>query len=61
MDASHQRVPPALGTAAAFAWRILVVGAAVFVLGLAVARLRLVFVPIFVALLATTFLMPPAA
>ncbi len=61
MQTSQAAVPRPLAIAAAFAWRILVVGAAVFVLGLVVARLRLVVVPIFVALLATTFLMPPAA
>ena len=54
-------VPGSLRTAAAIAWRILVLAAAVFVLGLAVARLRLVVMPLFGALLAATFLVPPVA
>jgi hypothetical protein len=52
-------VPASLRVAAALAWRILVVAAFLLVLGLAVARLRLVVVPSFIALLLAAFLTPP--
>ncbi len=64
MNARHEHepndsVPRSLRIAAALAWRILVVAAFLLVLGLAVARLRLVVVPSFVALLLAAFLTPP--
>jgi predicted PurR-regulated permease PerM len=52
-------VPASLRVAAALAWRILVVAAFLLVLGLAVARLRLVVIPSFIALLLAAFLTPP--
>lgn len=52
-------VPRSLSVAAAIGWRILVVVAVLVVLGLAVARLRLVVVPTFVALLLAAFLVWP--
>jgi putative heme transporter len=54
-------VPSSLRTTAAIAWRVLVLAAVVFLLGLAVARLRLVVLPLFGALLAATFLAPPVS
>jgi predicted PurR-regulated permease PerM len=54
-------VPSSLRTAAAIAWRVLILAAVVFLLGLAVARLRLVVLPVFGALLAATFLAPPVS
>ncbi len=52
------QVPPWLAQAAALAWRILVVVAAGSLLVIAVVRLRVLFIPAFVALLATTVLAP---
>jgi putative heme transporter len=51
-------VPSSLRTAAAIAWRVLVLAVAVYALGRAVAELRLVVLPLFGALLAATFLTP---
>jgi putative heme transporter len=54
-------VPRSLRVATAVAWRVLVLAVAIFLLGLAVARLRLVVLPFFIAILAATFLAPPTA
>lgn len=53
-------VPPALQTAAAVGWRVLVVAAALILAALILARLTLVFIPFVIALLLATFLVPPA-
>jgi predicted PurR-regulated permease PerM len=55
-----ESVPRSLRIAAGVAWRILVLVAFLVVLGLAVSRLRLVVLPLFLAVLAATVLMPPA-
>ena len=52
-------VPPSLRLAAAIAWRLLVIAAAIAVVALIVARLRVVFIPAFVALLLATQLRLP--
>ena len=49
-----------LRTSSDVAWRLLVVGAAVLAVLLVLARLQLVFVPVFIALLITCALAPPA-
>jgi putative heme transporter len=53
-------VPPGLETAAAWSWRLLIVGAAGFALAFCAYRLRLVLLPVAVALLLATVLIPPA-
>src|SRR5687768_4066297 len=53
-------VPRWLAQAAAFSWRVLVVAAAIWLVVLALVRLRLLVLPIFIALLATTLLAPLA-
>lgn len=53
-------VPRPLRVAGGAAWRLLAVAAAVYVVALVVANLRLVFLPVFAALLLATFLTPPA-
>ena len=53
-------VPPRLTWLAAVAIRLLAIGAAVFVLGLVLWRLKIVVVPVFVALSLSTVLAPPA-
>ena len=53
-------VPRWLATAAALAWRLLVVAAGVFVLGEAFSRLQEIVVPVVVAIFASTVLAPPA-
>lgn len=61
MDAGPDRpgsVPAWLRDSTAWAWRLLVVSAAVFALGWVLLRLRLVFVPAIVALLLTAILAP---
>jgi predicted PurR-regulated permease PerM len=55
-----ERVPSGLRLAAAIAWRALVVAAAVVALALLLARLRVIVVPVAVAILLSTFLVPPA-
>ena len=47
-------------TLASYAWRFLVIAAAVVVLGYVVVKLRLVFIPMFVALLVASILQPAA-
>ncbi|MEY9964248.1 putative PurR-regulated permease PerM [Streptacidiphilus sp. MAP12-16] len=54
------RVHRALRVAAAYAWRLLVVGALVFVAFTALQRLQLVAVAVFVGLVLTALLRPPA-
>jgi len=54
------RVPPLLGTLAAVSWRLLVVAAAVGVVLFVTTQLFLVILPVFVAMLVTTLLAPPA-
>ncbi|MCU0302341.1 MAG: AI-2E family transporter [Candidatus Nanopelagicales bacterium] len=58
--AEGDRVPDALRTAAAWSWRILVVLALGAVVLLVTARLQVLFVALFVALLLTALLEPPA-
>ncbi len=55
------RIPPGLRLASELSWRFLVVGAAIVVVALVLARLRLVVVPLFVALLLATVLWPAVA
>lgn len=55
-----ERVPGGLRLAAALSWRTLVVAAALALLALVLARLRVIVVPVAVALLFSTFLVPPA-
>ncbi len=55
---SGDRVPAWLARAAALGWRMLVVGALVYVALSILARLRIVFVPLLVALFATAILRP---
>ena len=52
--------PRSLDTAAAWSWRLLVVGAAILATVLLLARLRVVMLPLFAALLLATALRPPA-
>lgn len=54
------RVPVAVDRAAAWSWRLLVIGAAVIATGFALSRLRLVMLPLGVAFLLATALVPPA-
>jgi predicted PurR-regulated permease PerM len=53
-------VPRPLATAAAISWRVLVVVAAVVALIYALVELRLVVLPVIVAIFAATLLVPPA-
>lgn len=53
-------VPAWLNTAAAYSWRLLVVGAGLVVLALAFGKLHLIVVPVIGALFLTTILSPPA-
>jgi predicted PurR-regulated permease PerM len=55
-----ETIPRWLRLGAALAWRFLLVAAAVFVVALVVGRLRLVFLPLAVAILGATLLTPPA-
>jgi len=57
---TDEPVPRSLRLAAAIAWRVLVVAAAVALVALIVARLRVIVVPVAVAVLLSTFLVPPA-
>ncbi|HEU5085304.1 MAG TPA: AI-2E family transporter [Acidimicrobiales bacterium] len=52
------RVPRALEVATAWSWRLLVVGIALYGLALVIARLRLVLLPVGIALLLATVLVP---
>src|SRR5688572_3451129 len=51
-------VPQGMDRAAAWAWRLLVIGAALAVAGFVVWQLRGLFVPVFVALMLATQLVP---
>jgi len=51
-------VPPGLNRVAAWSWRLLVIGAALTVAGFVVWELRGLFVPVFVALMLATQLVP---
>jgi len=53
-------VPRSLRVAAALSWRVLVVAAAVALLALVLARMRLVVLPVFAALVLATVLVPVA-
>ena len=53
-----ETVPAPLRLAAGIAWRVLVVAAAVVVVAFIVAKLRIIAIPFFVALLITTQLSP---
>jgi predicted PurR-regulated permease PerM len=53
------RVPASLRLAAALAWRFMVIALAAAVLALALASLRIVILPVVVALLLATLLLPP--
>ena len=59
-DRRHIEVPRGLATAAAYSWRLLIIGAAAVVLIYALVTLRLVVIPIFIALLISTLLVPVA-
>lgn len=52
-------VGPGLRRAAEYAWRLLVLGAAVYVLFRLLLRLELVFIAVFIALILTSLLRPP--
>lgn len=54
------RVPRWLDTGASFAWRFLLVAAALYVLGLVAERLLVVVVPVVLAAMLATVLAPPA-
>ncbi len=60
MAPRSRSVPAWLDRAASLSWRALVVGAAVYVLVVAFGRLRVVVVPLIVALFLSTVLVPPA-
>jgi predicted PurR-regulated permease PerM len=53
-----EAVPRSLRLAAAIAWRVLVVAAAIALLAFVLARLRVIVVPLAVAILLSTFLVP---
>ena len=53
-------VPRALAVATAWSWRLLIVGAAVLVVGYLASQLRLVVLPVFLALFFTALLRPVA-
>lgn len=53
------RVNPSIDRAAAYSWRILVIAAMVSLVAIIFYQLRVVTVPLFIALLATTVLLPP--
>ena len=54
------RVPPTLDRIAGWSWRLLVIGAAILATALVLSRLRIVLLPLLVALMITTVLVPPA-
>jgi len=54
------RVPPAFAKVAAYAWRFLVIAAAAYVIINGLVRLRLIVLPVIVALFLSTILGPPA-
>lgn len=53
-------VPGWISTGAAWSWRLLLIAAALFVLGQAFDKLRVIIMPIVVALFLSTILVPPA-
>lgn len=53
-----REVPPALDVVAGYAWRLIVLGVAVFILAISVARLWLVVLPVIVALFVATLIVP---
>ncbi len=53
-------VPRWISTGAAWSWRLLLIAAALYVLGHAFDKLRVIIMPIVVALFASTILVPPA-
>ncbi len=57
--ADRPLVPPALDRMAAWSWRVIVVGVALVVVVWILARLRLVVLPVILALLITSVLHPP--
>jgi predicted PurR-regulated permease PerM len=57
--ADRPLVPPALDRLAAWSWRVLLVGVAVVVVTWVLARLRLVVLPLILALLIASVLHPP--
>lgn len=59
-SSSPTAVPGGLVLAAAWSWRLLVVGATVALVFMALYELRVVTLPMFVALLISTLLVPPA-
>jgi len=59
-DGTRPQVPMWLQVGAAYAWRLLLVAAALVVAGLAFTRLRVVTVPLVAALFLSTLLAPPA-
>jgi putative heme transporter len=54
-------VPRPLNVAAAWSWRLMVIGAAVIVAAFALAEVKVVVLPVIGALLLATFLSPPAS
>ena len=59
-DNKHVSVPRGLATAAAYSWRLLVIGAVAVVVIYVLVTLRLVVLPLFIALLLSTLLVPVA-
>ncbi|MEU8197660.1 AI-2E family transporter [Microbispora amethystogenes] len=53
-----ERVPPTLATLAAWSWRLLLVGAAIYVLAMIIGRISFVVLPVAVALLLAALLYP---
>lgn len=53
-----ENVPPVLATLAAWSWRLLLVGALIYVLALIIGRLSFVVIPVAVAFLLTALLYP---
>ncbi|MBV8949803.1 MAG: AI-2E family transporter, partial [Actinobacteria bacterium] len=60
MDTRSRTVPLWLDQAASLAWRAIVVGIAVYVVVVVFGRLRVVVIPLIVALFLSTVLVPPA-
>ncbi|MDP8959139.1 MAG: AI-2E family transporter, partial [Actinomycetota bacterium] len=56
----HRSVPSALDNVAAWSWRFLLVSAALAVAAFMLIRLRVVVLPVILALLLTSLLEPPA-
>lgn len=59
-DRHHLEIPRTLATTAAYSWRLLVIGAAGVALVYVLVTLRLVVIPVFIALLISTLLVPVA-